>query len=305
MTTSDNQDSCFLSFDAFRELIQLEVQKRLGCQYETSLISVCKNNSVHFDGLSIRKSGSSLGPNFYLNDSYQEYINGKEIETLIKEVILEYHEFLRTTALPDDSMSFAFEDIKEQIIYCLVGAETNQEILADSPFIPYLDFAIIFQYLAACGPHGISTVRITNEHLGIWDTSVEELFYYARRNTPRLLPFRIMKMSELLQFASASPMQILTNRPGLQGASCILYPNLLKEHAKELNSGFFLLPSSVHEFLILPPSSHPLPASSDELAQEKDALSEIVRAMNATQVKPEDVLTHHAYYYDPITETIG
>ena len=301
-TTNSNNK---LSYDEFKELCRSEIAARLGSGHQVTLVQIYKNNSVCLDGIVIRQSGAPLGPNLYLNDEYEAYLDGKETETIIKELILSYHTFLKTAVLPKEGLSFEFGQIRERIIYCLAARESNRHILEQSPHIPYLDFAILFQCLITADDTGIGTVRITNEHMAYWNTSLPELYACAAWNPARLLPPRLFPMSDLLVYAASSPMYVLTNTFGLQGASCILYDGILKEFAQKIGSGFFLLPSSIHEFLLLPSSGICSGPDSDrKLQEEKDALSAIVREINSTRLKPEDVLTNHAYYYDPDTDTI-
>lgn len=308
-----------LSYEDFQTLLQTETAKRLGAQYRTELVHVVKNNSTQLDGLVIRKEASPVGPNLYLNELYEEYRAGNDLETIIKELILDYHSFSRNSQIPETEFCFDYDSVKDRIIYCLVGADSNQAILKASPHIRFLDFAIIFQYLAVQDSSGIGTVRITNEHMKLWNADVSDLMKLAAVNTVKLLPAKVMTMSEVLTVfspESGAPacvpesdrhsMYVLTNSAGLQGATCILYPGILEQFAAELNSDLFLLPSSVHEFLLIPASEtlSLSQASADRAEDEKDALSEIVREINTTQIKPEDVLTNHAYYYHSLTKIL-
>ena len=90
-TTNSNNK---LSYDEFKELCRSEIAARLGSGHQVTLVQIYKNNSVCLDGIVIRQSGAPLGPNLYLNDEYEAYLDGKETETIIKELILSYHTFL-------------------------------------------------------------------------------------------------------------------------------------------------------------------------------------------------------------------
>ena len=202
-TTNSNNK---LSYDEFKELCRSEIAARLGSGHQVTLVQIYKNNSVCLDGIVIRQSGAPLGPNLYLNDEYEAYLDGKETETIIKELILSYHTFLKTAVLPKEGLSFEFGQIRERIIYCLAARESNRHILEQSPHIPYLDFAILFQCLITADDTGIGTVRITNEHMAYWNTSLPALYACAAGNTARLLPPRLFPMSDLLVYAASSPM---------------------------------------------------------------------------------------------------
>ncbi|MBO4390710.1 MAG: hypothetical protein J5825_07630 [Lachnospiraceae bacterium] len=77
---------------------------------------------------------------------------------------------------------------------------------------------------------------------------------------------------ELRQFCrdavSACPMYVLSNPKRLYGAVAILYPGLLEECLAKLGCGFFVLPSSVHETILVPsaPVCTPNPRRSNPSA---------------------------------------
>jgi hypothetical protein len=101
-----------------------------------------------------------------------------------------------------------------------------------------------------------------------------------------------MSMDELIgQVISGEnrvPMYVLTNRSHYYGAACMLYPKLLKCIGEGLDSNFYVLPSSVHELIIL-----------QDLGMEDAAtLMDMVKEVNATEVKEEEVLSDSVYYYD-------
>ena len=84
------------------------------------------------------------------------------------------------------------------------------------------------------------------------------------------------------------PVMVLSNRMGMFGAAVILYPGILQEIADGVGGNLYILPSSVHEVLILEDTGKENPMS----------LREMVEEVNATQVLPEEVLSGTVYYYD-------
>lgn len=83
------------------------------------------------------------------------------------------------------------------------------------------------------------------------------------------------------------PMYVLTNRQKMYGAACMLYPGLLHEFAWKIRQDFYILPSSVHEVILVP-------ACVDATSE---ALREIVTDINRTQVTESEVLSDSVYYY--------
>ena len=83
-------------------------------------------------------------------------------------------------------------------------------------------------------------------------------------------------------------MYVLSNKARVQGAACILYPGILKDFAAAIRSDFYILPSSIHEVILLP-------AQGEE---DREALKQMVREVNASQVEREEVLSDSVYYFD-------
>ena len=82
-------------------------------------------------------------------------------------------------------------------------------------------------------------------------------------------------------------MYVLSNNQRNYGAVSILYEGLLKDIGERLQEDYYVLPSSVHEVIIVPESNSP--------GQEE--LEHMIVEINETQVEPEEVLSDRAYYY--------
>lgn len=74
-------------------------------------------------------------------------------------------------------------------------------------------------------------------------------------------------------------------------AACIAYPNVLEMIGQILKKDYYILPSSVHEVIIVPYSEIYVCSKLDEM----------VREINSTQVEEEDVLSNHVYLYDRVS----
>ena len=89
------------------------------------------------------------------------------------------------------------------------------------------------------------------------------------------------------------PMYVLSNPTRLYGAAAILYPGLLEKYREELGCGFFVLPSSVHETILLPFHDGLKPEHS-----QIEELRDLVRQINEENVSPIERLTDSVYTYD-------
>ena len=78
---------------------------------------------------------------------------------------------------------------------------------------------------------------------------------------------------------------VLTNIAQINGATAILYPNLLQEIGEATQSNFFILPSSIHEVILM----------KDNGDMNAEELQRMVMEINRTQVAPEEVLSDEVY----------
>ncbi len=83
------------------------------------------------------------------------------------------------------------------------------------------------------------------------------------------------------------PMFVLTNKQKFYGAACMLYPEVLKNFAEKIKQDLYILPSSVHEVILVPANA----------GTNQESLREIVTDINRTQVAEDEVLADSVYFY--------
>lgn len=262
---------------------------------------------------------------FYETISISDDHNKKEKEVQEKKL----QEYLITIAatilkihnenLPAENFSITFfkdfEQIQSKIVFKLVNYEKNRDLLRGIPHIPYLDLAIVFLCFLDAQFGQNATILITNEHLKLWKVHDRELYEIAILNTPCLLPEEFCTMETLIEnlieisdfptsnqqepllmedLVKDASMYVLSNQSKLFGASCILYQNLLSKISQHFSSSLYILPSSIHEVIIIPSKD------CSSLSQ----FTQMVQEVNETQLSAEEILSDHAYYYDESKKAI-
>lgn len=290
-----------MSYEEFEKEIVENIEGRLSEEQNAVVKPVFKNNGLVLHGLVISNSRCNISPTIYLDYYYERLKNGYEIDELADMIMKQYDKF----ALDDDfdiTIFTDFEKCKSNISYKLINYEKNIELLRDIPHIVYLDLAIVFYCLLDDGRLETSSILIKNIHMEHWGIDVNELFDIASKNTPKLLESEIKNLSEIIrgivqakgaemdfpvEYEDESPMYVLTNKLKLYGACCILYKHLLEEFADSVNTDLYIIPSSVHEVLLIPKRKE----------YDAEYLSELCKEVNATELSPEEVLSDHIYYY--------
>lgn len=88
--------------------------------------------------------------------------------------------------------------------------------------------------------------------------------------------------------SAALPVYVLSNRERLEGAACMLYPDLFRKLSDVMDSSYYIIPSSIHELLLIP--------SADFTNREE--IKAVIREVNDNQVRPEERLSYSLYGYD-------
>ena len=79
-------------YQEFLELLMQGLKERLGEEYNIQLNSILKNNSIHMDGIVIRKGEERITPNIYVEEFYEDYENEVPIEDIIDRITYIYFE---------------------------------------------------------------------------------------------------------------------------------------------------------------------------------------------------------------------
>lgn len=293
-----------MSFEEFRENILQEIRARADGAFQVKKHDVIRNNNVKQAGIAVVvKEETDIGPCVYLDEFYREYeSDGMKFDEIVDEVyrlILKYGE-----DMPDVDLSGFrnWETVRGDIYPKLVNAKQNKELLEKIPHRDFLDLAVV--YYAVARDHAredIGTVLIYNGHMEIWGQEEENLYQTAMRNiradgeadfiTLETIIKQIAGITFPKKDGNAShdtDMYILTNRHRRFGAAEILDKKTLRMVADKVGDGFIVLPSSVHETIILPPKD----------ATEYEGLAAKVREVNDTQVDVEERLSYHVYVYN-------
>ena len=288
-----------MEISTFKVKVQKAVREVLGQEYTVELREVQKNNGVLLQGLTIRRGQDNVTPTIYLNSFWEAYEGGVTFADIIRKIVSIYREDGISRKI-DVSFFRDFEKVKDRLCFRLVNREKNRELLEKVPYIPILDLAICFYYAFDGGGVENGMIPIYRSHLEAWKVTDRELLEYAVKNTPRLFPVETIPMEKVLEdmlrelpeemredILRKISMVILTNSRKTYGACSILYPGVLEQMAERMGGDFYMIPSSVHEFLLMP----------REQERGEAELKAMIAEVNTTELSPEEVLSDRLYLY--------
>lgn len=293
-----------MNYQNFIESVTNHMQKILDEGQTVVVQPVLKNNGTIYDGLIIIDPILNISPTIYLNPYYHRHLNGVPMDDIYEDILKTYHDHLPAEDF-DVSTFKDFTKAKNHIVMKLVNAERNHVLLQDVPHIIYYDLAIVFVCAVTDFLDEYATILIHNQHLALWNITVDELYKIAEHNTPRLLSPRLDNMEMLLDHLIDQPlpflaeinMNILTNHLKIHGATVMVYPGLLEELGEIFEDNLIIIPSSIHEVLIIPEQN-----VAEEYTLED--FNEMIAEVNETQLTDDEILSDHAYRYNRITKEL-
>ena len=278
----------------FVEAVVNEIELLVG-EAKVKVHEVTKNNGLKLTGVTVMRENENIAPTVYL-DNYSE---DDDVEYIAMDIVATIEKARNITPVIDIESINNFDNIKDKLVVRLINYKANEEMLSTLPHIKYLDLAIIC-YINICDD---GTAKVTNQMLKAWEITRDELFDVAMENTQNVMPVDGRNIFEYmceLAFGkkayhegldvfntSFTNLYLLSNTEKFFGASVILYNRVLETLADQAKSDLLFIPSSVHEWLVMP---------YDE-SMDMGVIMEMIGSVNATDVKEDEVLSDHPYIY--------
>lgn len=279
------------------------------CEIEKE--NIRKNNGVMYHGVKIVRKGSSVGTINYLDEYKEQYEAGRAFVEIVEEIRRETIQAFQKKEEIEESIACikVYDSIKDRIFCKLINTGANQELLKNIPHIPFLDLSITFYLNVSQWNNTIGCVTIQNNLMKEWKVEKETLYEAAIRNDRLCVekietvlkgllenPEEIKVVKEFFAEERRPEMLIMSNRTRMYGAYGMLCTEKLYEIAQEKNSNLFILPSSVHETILVPDTE-----VSENGAKE---IKSMVKAVNSSSILPEEVLSDNVYYFNRNTKEV-
>lgn len=271
---------------------------------ECTVVEQKKNNNVVLAGICFHRAGQQTAPVVYVGQFYDAVKNGEPKEEVLKEIARQAEKGIGIKEIPEAGNVAEYGKAKESLSVRIVNTRANQQRLSHMPHREIEDLSLT---LAVCFPlddgMGSGSIEVSDEMMGVWGMEEEALFRQAWENMERDQPPMLQDMGAMFGVADSAnllaengnPLEkpkglmfVLTNRGMSYGACAIAFPGVMEKVSRMFPEGFYILPSSVHEVLIVP--------KDGELAPKE--LGNLVREVNQREVSREEVLSDRVYEYD-------
>lgn len=296
-----------MEFKDFVEKVETGIREYLGKTERTEVKDIIKNNGVVRKGIVVGRKEEVIAPTIYLESFYEEYQKGKALGEVIYDIIKIYEDNRISDSINLDFF-LDYESVKKRVFQKVINYEKNKDMLQNVPYERFMDLAVVCYYAYMNDFLGRGSIQIDVGHLDTWGISQEELFADARRNTLEKLGVEIKGMDEVIcellsenleqeeaaeldeimqQTKREVPMYIMTLRGRYYGAACILYKEILQAFGEKCRRSFYILPSSIHELILIP----------DNGREKQEDLRRMVVEVNAGHVALQEQLSDNIYYF--------
>lgn len=272
------------------------LKEMLGEKYTVQTKEVTKNNGVILHGILISERRSAVVPVIYVDEMLEMVKSRQEtIQGVAGKIMNLYKNLGNESEVRSVVSALSREDILKKVVCKVVNKHENEKYLTTVPHKEFLDLAVLYCAVLMNDALGNYYLTITHELCERYGIRIEELDAAAMDNT-KADRFEINTIESIIaritgipekEMAMQTPrMYVLSNRINKYGASVILYPEYLKKLSLLLKDDLFILPSSIHELLVVPAA-----------CTEPDTLRDIVKAVNAEEVDAEEMLSENVYKY--------
>lgn len=293
-----------ITMKEFTSMVIEELKDRLE-DVDVKTEDVIKNNGIKLHGVTIRRKGCNIAPCVHLDNLFDDYRNGNaSMSKIITEIIQEYEDCLFDQSL---DMSYIM-DYSRICIYLegkLVNTDMNKELLNDIPHREFLDLSIIYTlHLKMQELSGAFSVLVKKSHMELWGITEETLYLQMMENMKVRNENYIVPLSAMIHrqkgeagqdFAESEndgpQVYVFSNKKNLNGAVEILRESSLRNFSDKMERDFILIPSSIHEWLLVP---------VDETFKSEDLkyFTQMVKEVNDNHVNPYELLSYHVYKYE-------
>lgn len=297
----------------FCENVKSKLQELVEEGTNVRIQKVLKNNNVVRYAAIITEKDSNISPSIYLENYYSDYINGQALSCICSDIISMHEKYRGGIDFNIDDY-FDYNFVKDKLYLKAINREKNEEFLKNVPYREFCDLAIIAYIALDEAQKGYATITVNYKNLEMWNVTKEQVFDVALTNmlekTPPIIEKITSVMRELIEerfcniqdyeakeeldriieqmeYNNDTVMYILTNSKKINGASYIMYEEYLREFANSIDSDLYIIPSSIHELLLIPMNR----------GVPKDELENMVRDVNKSELSPGEILSDNVYEF--------
>ena len=302
-----------MDFESFVNEMKDHIKEFLPERFADATVEARQNTKLNetYTALIVQAEGQAIMPSINLNQLYEAH---NKADASMEMTLMHAAQMIGAEPLNIDiNRLLDYDQAKENLFIRVSAAEANKEMLANAPHKLMEDLAITYHIVADISTNTVASTMVTDQMLDSFGISQEQLHADALANSAKLFPAQVQSMGEVMRkmisqdmaatgmsqddidmmmdsmgLDVSNPMTVVSNEQGINGAAVMFYPEQMDQIGDRLGGDFFILPSSVHEMLVIP----------DDGSFQYQDLQSMVADVNETQVAENERLTDEVYHYD-------
>jgi hypothetical protein len=272
-----------------------------------SLEEFVKINDQKTSALCIGIRGSNVIPRIQLDSFYRMYTDGADMKTVMRQIAHTYVESEKVQHEIVHAIYNSYDSVKKSLYMVAMNKDSNLEYLKGvcHEDVPGTDITLAVRVLyGVISDKQYGSFLVQDRMIEKWGVDRNQVLTTAYRNTGSLFPPELKSMQEVMTslgmfedgvdesecFGKLRPFEqyVLTNNANLYGATVMFYPQILKDISQKTEANIYILPSSVHEVLLI----------KDNGDMSAEELQQMVMDVNRECLEPGEVLSDEVYCYD-------
>ena len=294
-----------MEFEAFKntimDLVSKEVEDR-GLEDISLKLTTVESPDGMTDRLMVSVGESKMSMAFRLKEIYQSVEDGEDIDHAVYKMVNTIEDNISVVKEKEqDVKSFItdYEKVKDNTYLRLIPGDSP--VLKSTPHKMIEDMALVVNVHldSFSDENGRSCVVVSTPLMEMYGIDEAQLFADAEKNSLANEPIVFKPLVDMIKDLISNDevpnpedvgivTYIATNKSGFQGAAVAGYPDFAEKAAEAIGGSFYMLPSSVHEFILI---------KDDGTPKARD-LNKMIKNVNETVLEPRDVLSAQCYHYD-------
>ena len=294
-----------LSYNEFKKHIKETIKDHLTEEYRDYAMEFqhIVNSRGSYEALMIKSvvksDGPSITPALNISEAFKNYQNGMDLEEIVEQLAdIRMKATLNTGINPTDVLNY--DKVKNIIIPRLINTTRNLDYLENVPHTENEDLSVVY----AIKFNDNAQAVVTNDLMEKWNVDCGTLHDVAMKNL-ETEPYFFNHIMEMLMsgpfakslvldevdphdYENIPPFFTLSTKNMTKGAVMAMNPVVMDKISEKLGD-VYVLPSSVHEVLIVPKAA---------ISTDVQQLLNMVKSVNESEVAPEEQLSDNVYEYD-------
>lgn len=286
-----------LSYNDFKNEVKENIPHYFKTQEYRVIFDKAEKNNVTYDTISF--VSGTMGPCVYLQKEYENFIqSGIVFSGYMASLAARVNNSFKSASKIQGTVNsvLQFDLIRTKIYPRIVRKSGNEDFLNNKVYEEVADLAVLYFVSVKLANRDSGIITIPKTLFDSWNIDIQTLHDTAFSNLEKdhlficpisdLLPM----MGEMGEIPDPVDMYVVSNSTKNYGAACMLSSKVMEELKEKLGS-FYIIPSSIHEFIAIP-------TVRDQENVDVSVIVEMIRDVNASSVPDEDILSDSLYGYD-------